>query len=325
MENGAAMTSGKELSLNDRAAALIDGLCARAEELDVQVVDAAGARIVDCGIHVRGGIEAGILLARACLSDRGSVTLETSDLAGRPCPRVGVQVDRPAIACLWSQYAGWPIVRGKYFAMGSGPMRVVRGKEKMLDQAGYREAPRRVVGILETGRLPDAATVEWMARELTVQPSQLTVLAARTASLAGCLQVVARSLETCMHKLYEIGFPVEKVIAGCGRAFLPPVPIDDLVAIGRTNDSILYGGEVFLWVDVAPGLVEELGPKVPSSASSDYGAPFAEIFKRCGGDFYKIDPMLFSPAVVSINNLSDGSTSTFGKAAFDLVAKSFFG
>ena len=52
--------------------------------------------------------------------------------------------------------------------------------------------------------------------------------------------------------------------------------------------------------------LEEIGPRVPSNASPDYGRPFAEIFARYDHDFYRIDPQLFSPAVVTIHNRRDG-------------------
>ncbi|GIS45902.1 MAG: hypothetical protein Ct9H90mP18_02340 [Gammaproteobacteria bacterium] len=44
-----------------------------------------------------------------------------------------------------------------------------------------------------------------------------------------------------MHKLHEIGFPLDKVIDGFGSALFPPAP-DFLIGMGRTNDAILYGG-----------------------------------------------------------------------------------
>ena len=62
------------------------------------------------------------------------------------------------------------------------------------------------------------------------------------------MQVVARSVETALHKLHEIGYDLHNVVSGFGAAPLPPVAADDLVGIGRTNDAILYGGEVTLWV-----------------------------------------------------------------------------
>lgn len=319
------MDSKLNFGLNDRAAAIVDSVCQNPAVLGVEVHRVHEATVVDCGVKVRGGLAAGIAVARACLADCGEVAIQPGHVGSKSCPVVSVRVDRPWIGCLLSQYAGWAIAREKFFAMGSGPMRVVRGNEKSLEEFGYSERSQRVVGILETSKLPGELEVRWLSESLSVEPSQLLLLVARTASMAGSLQVVARSLETCMHKLHEVGFPVTDVVSGSGSAFMPPIPKDDLTAIGRTNDSILYGGEVLLWVDVDDSAIDELGPKVPASASADYGEPFAKIFERYGGDFYKIDPMLFSPATVTFNNLRTGRTSTFGKVAHDLVERSFFG
>src|SRR5204863_6387065 len=139
------------------------------------------------------------------------------------------------------------------------------------------------------------------------------LLVAPASSLAGSLQVVARSLETALHKLDELKFNLQQVVSGMGSAPLPPIAADDLQAIGRTNDAILYGGRVVLWVRADDAQLAEVGPKVPSSASSDHGEPFAAIFERYGHDFYKIDPMLFSPAEVVIHNLQSGRTHRFGR------------
>ena len=98
---------------------------------------------------------------------------------------------------------------------------------------------------------------------------------------------------------------------------------DDLVGIGRTNDAILYGGEITLWMRDDDARLAEIGPRIPSSASRDYGEPFAAIFKRAGGDFYKIDPLLFSPAVVTLNNLKTGKSHRFGQLRPDVLARSY--
>ncbi|MFM8274179.1 MAG: methenyltetrahydromethanopterin cyclohydrolase, partial [Gemmata sp.] len=134
---------------------------------------------------------------------------------------------------------------------------------------------------------------------------------------------VARSVETALHKLHDLSFDLSRIVAGHGAAPVPPVPADDLVAIGRTNDAILYGAKVTLWVRTDDEVLEALGPKVPSSASRDHGKPFAEVFGNYGGDFYKIDPMLFSPAEVEFRNLKTGRCHRFGKVEPALLRRSF--
>src|SRR6185295_4463784 len=115
---------------------------------------------------------------------------------------------------------------------------------------------------------------------LKVPANKITLLVAPAASMAGNLQVVARSLETALHKLHELKFDLGKIVSGFGVAPLPPVAKDELSAIGRTNDAILYGGRVVLWVQADDDELATIGRKVPSSASPDHGAPFAAIFER---------------------------------------------
>ena len=53
------------------------------------------------------------------------------------------------------------------------------------------------------------------------------------------------------------------------------------------------------------------------------GAPFTEVFARYNGDFYKIDPLLFSLAEIEFRNLKTGKCHRFGKTEPDLLRKSF--
>ena len=107
-----------------------------------------------------------------------------------------------------------------------------------------------------------------------------------------------------------------------GTAPVPPVAADDLAAIGRTNDAILYGARVVLSVTGDDDSLAAIGPKVPSSSSHDHGEPFAAIFARYNNDFYAVDPHLFSPAEVVFQNLETGrihavrTTRTRGARAF---------
>jgi methenyltetrahydromethanopterin cyclohydrolase len=71
--------------------------------------------------------------------------------------------------------------------------------------------------------------------------------------------------------------------------------------------------------------IEEIGPRVPSSASPDFGRPFGEIFKRYEHDFYRIDPLLFSPAVVNFIDATTGKPQRFGRLAPTVLAESFGG
>jgi methenyltetrahydromethanopterin cyclohydrolase len=243
---------------------------------------------------------------------------------GRPVPLVQVATDHPVAACLASQYAGWQISVGKFFAMGSGPMRAANGHEAIYDRIGRREDAQAVVGVLEGRKEPTPEVVAEVAGKCRVKPEDVTLLIAPTASLAGGVQVVARSIETALHKLAELGFDLARIISAHGSAPLPPVAIDDLSAIGRTNDAILYGGRVVLYVVGDDDSLLEVGHKVPSSSSSDHGEPFALVFARYNHDFYAVDPLLFSPAEVVFQNIDTGQTHAFGQIAPEILARSFF-
>jgi methenyltetrahydromethanopterin cyclohydrolase len=311
-------------TLNERAQRLADHLATNAANHRIAVEAAAGARVLDCGVRTEGGLQAGLALARVCLAGLADVALVPGDVDPVFCPVVQVVTDHPVLACMASQYAGWQIEAGPFFAMGSGPMRAAYGKEDLFDHIPGREQAPVAVGVLESRKLPDEEVVQFLTERLDQPSNKLTLLVAPSFSIAGSLQVVARSLETALHKLHELKFDLGQVVSGFGAAPLPPVAKGELEAIGRTNDAILYGGRVVIWVRADDAVLAEVGPKVPSSASPDHGAPFAEIFARYGHDFYKVDPMLFSPAQVVFHNLKSGRTHVFGRPAPEVLRRSFY-
>ncbi len=200
---------------------------------------ACGARVLDFGIEALGGLAAGIQLAEICMAAQAKVQLASGDRQVWPGPWVHVASDHPLQACMLSQYAGWPVQVGDFFAMGSGPMRLLRGREKMLEQLQAADDPQLAVGTLECDVLPDCKVAEAIAQECGISADRLWLAVAPTRSVAGCVQVVARSVETSLHKLHELGFALDGLHSAWGSAPLPP-PTPKLAAgIGRTNDAIL--------------------------------------------------------------------------------------
>lgn len=310
--------------LNKRANELIEPMLPLIGDLRGTLVELDnGGQIIDLGVKVEGGLEAGRLLAEVCLAGLGQVRIVPGEIGDTAWPQVQVVTDWPVEACLLSQYAGWQISVGKFFAMGSGPMRAASAREELFHKLDYRESPSHSVGVLETGKLPTAEVFDVIAEKTGVPADMTILLAARTASIAGNLQVVARSVETSLHKLFELGFDVWRVRSAVGIAPLPPVAKDDFAGIGRTNDAILYGGRVTLMVRGDDESIAAIGPKVPSSGSAAHGKPFAEIFEDAGRDFYKIDPHLFSPAEVVFHNLDTGRVHCFGHVAPEVLRRSF--
>jgi methenyltetrahydromethanopterin cyclohydrolase len=315
------------LSLNDRALEIADRLAADAEAARVHVSTLAnGARVIDCGARAPGGFEAGRCLAEACMAGLGKVAYAPLAFDGRWLPALTVTTDRPAVACLAAQYAGWRLDREGYFAMGSGPARALIRAEELYDDLDWDERASAAVLCLETREPPPAGIAGFVAERAGVPASALTLMTAPTASVAGSVQIAARVVETALHKLHELDFDVRRVVSGFGSCPLPPVASDDMAAIGRTNDAVLYGGQVHLTVDADDDdALRELVERLPASASSDYGEPFGKVLADAEFDFYKIDPLLFSPAQIRLTSLSSGRSFEAGRVDLEVLERSFWG
>lgn len=313
--------------VNELATELFLKSAARAKQLGCRVETVAGAQILDAGVNTRGSLQAGRVLAQLCMGGLAEITLLPADPALLVSNNlVQVNTDDAVMACLGSQYAGWPVSTADFFAMGSGPMRLYRGREETLLHLNLGESGKGpVVGILESEAIPPAAAIELIAQECGVPTTELHLAVAPSTSIAGSYQVVARSIETAMHKLHALKFDVNKITSATGTAPLPPPakPGDTVAGIGRTNDAMLYGATVTFWVDASDAEIEAVAKDVPSCGSRDYGRPFATIFKEYEYDFYKVDPLLFSPALVTIHSLHSGNTWSHGRIETEILRQSF--
>ncbi len=319
---------GPAVSVNARAKRELAALCAEAAALRVEISRGLlGEMLVDAGAATRGGLAAGVRLARICLGGLGEVQL-ACDAALPHWPwSVTVASSQPVIACLASQYAGWSLSHGEgreaFFALGSGPARALARKEKLFAELGYADAAEDAVLVLESARPPPPPLVARIAADCNVAPHKLAIVYAPTQSLAGGIQVVARVLEVALHKLHELGFPLERVLDGMGAAPLPPPHPDFVTAMGRTNDAIIFGGRVQLYVSGPAADAKALAAALPAATSRDYGRPFAETFRAAHGDFYAIDRMLFSPAEAIVTAVETGESFRAGALNAALLDASF--
>ena len=316
-------------SINALTAPLIDALLADAQSLrlGVERLD-NGCLLVDAGIRAAGGLEAGRRIAEICLGGLGRVSLSgNGPVAGWPLS-VHVHTTDPVLACLGSQYAGWSLSYKEegqkgFNALGSGPGRALALKEPLFQELDYRDRAERTCLVLEVDRVPPPPLCEKIARDCGVETQALTLILTPTRSLAGTVQVVARVLEVALHKAHELGFDLHSIRDGLGSAPLPPPAADFLTAMGRSNDAILFAGQVQLFVSGEDAPARQLAGDLPSSASRDYGRPFGEIFKAYDYDFFKIDPRLFSPARVMVSVLDSGNSFAAGGLDKALLAASF--
>ncbi len=314
------------ISINALTAPLVVALIADADKLNLGIVKhATGATIVDGGIEVAGGHEAGRRIAEICMGGLGQVKLIQDAPFKNWSLGVRAQSDSPVLSCLGSQYAGWALSHEKFFSLGSGPARAIAQREDLYKELNYSDSAEQTVLVLETEKIPPAEIIEKVARDTNIKPENLTFILTPTKNLAGTTQIVARVLEVAIHKVHTIHFPLENIVSGFGTAPLPPTSPDFLVGMGRTNDAILFGGEVHLNVKGTDDAAKKLAQDLPSSSSKDYGRLFGDIFKAVNMDFYKIDPLLFSPAKVTIHNVETGNSFTGGSLNEALIEQSFGG
>ena len=314
------------ISVNERALKNVLLMMEDAESLGVTVHRLPnGSNVLDCGIEVPGSLEAGRLYAEACMGGLAQISFCDLDLEGLWLPGVRVVVGQPPISCLGAQYAGWDVKVGDFAAMGSGPARALHASDPIFDHITYQDEADIGVLALETGDLPGDDVTDYVADKCSISTENLYLLVAPTASLVGSVQVAARTVETGLHKMVEIGFDVNVLLSGFGRCPLPPVAANDLEAIGRTNDAVLYGGEAWYTARTDDEAIEKVIDLLPSSASKDYGKSFLDLLKRSHGPFYEIDPLLFSPAEVSVNNTTTGRTFHAGSVDVDIVRRVLLG
>jgi methenyltetrahydromethanopterin cyclohydrolase len=321
-------TALRQPSLNKLTAPLVERLIRDAESLRIRIIHCeTGAVLIDAGIDCRGGIEAGRRITEICMGGLGQVRIGESSRFAKWSWHVDIGASDPVLACLGSQLAGWQLTHGEskqgFYALGSGPGRSLARKEPLFEHLGYADNAESTCLILEVDRLPPAALIEKAANACGVAPERLTLILTPTRSLAGAVQIVGRVLEVALHKLHQLEFPLERVVDGCGSAPLPPPAPSFVAAMGRTNDAIIFGGSVHLFVSGPEEEARKLAERMPSSASRDYGRPFADIFQAYKGNFYDIDPLLFSPARVSITALDSGRTFQAGTLDEQLLDRSF--
>ncbi len=311
------------ISINELAIETFENLVDFSEDFNVAYHELDnGARIVDCGISVTGGYAAGRAFTDICMGGLGEINFRMGQILHVPMPFIEVSTDFPAISCLGSQKAGWTVKVGNYFAMGSGPARALSLKPKhTYEVIEYEDDSDVAIIALESDHLPNGEVMEYIAKECNVDVANVCAVVAPTASIVGSIQVSGRCVETAIYKLNELGFDTKKITAAIGSAPVPPIKNDAKKAMGTTNDATIYHGQIHLTMN-APEIKDYL-EKIPSNKSKGYGKPFYDIFKEANFDFYQIDTSLFSPAEVTINEISEGVVYHVGNVNPEVTLKSF--
>jgi methenyltetrahydromethanopterin cyclohydrolase len=287
---------------------------------------AAGATVIDAGVNVLGGFQAGKALTELCMGGAGKAQLGFKTYDAINFPSITVSTDHPAIAALGSQFAGWRIKEPDgSIAIGSGPARALALKPKdVYDEISYQDKSDKALLTLESNSLPSETLIEKVTKNCNVTADNLRVIVAPTASIAGLTQVTGRIVEVGIHRLRTLGLSPKTIRYACGYAPIPPLGTDFEVAMARTNDAILYGGTVYCTVDHDDeAALKNLVAQAPSNTSKDYGKPFLQIFREADRDFYKIDHNLFAPAKLMVNNAKTGNVFRAGQINEEALKVSF--
>jgi methenyltetrahydromethanopterin cyclohydrolase len=308
--------------------------CRDAERYAVSVEKTeSGATLVDAGIESAGGFLAGEMVTKICLGGYGEARVLPIQYGDVVLPSVYVQTDFPALSTLASQFAGWQIKASGYSAIGSGPARALALKPKKLyEKLGYKDESDTAVLVLETDKKPPEEAIRQIAENCGVSTENLSIVVFSTSSLAGSTQVSGRIVETGLHKLERLG--LDPLAAKYAWGYAPIIPLHPRSgeAMGRTNDAILYGGTANYIVSYdSDEELEKIVKQAPSTSSkmmkearelAKKNPRFLEMFKEAGFDFYKIDPDIFAPAIVTINNLKTGKTFRAGNLDIPVMKES---
>jgi methenyltetrahydromethanopterin cyclohydrolase len=320
-----------KISLNNSALEIVQNLCKEAGKYNVTVEETeSGATLIDAGINADGGFFAGEIITEVCLGGYGRAKVTPIQYGDMVLPSVFVITDHPALATLASQFAGWQIKGDGFSAIASGPARALALKPKHLyEKLKYKEESNSAVLVLETEKKPPEAVIKQIAETCRVSPKNLFVIMFSTTSLTGATQVSGRIVETGLHKLERLGLDPLIVKHAWGYAPIVPVHPSSGEAMGRSNDAILYGGVTNYTLNFEDEQkLENIVKQAPSSASrmlqearrlAEKNPRFLDIFKEAGFDFYKIDPDIFAPAVVAINNMKTGKTLRAGSLDIEVM------
>ena len=309
--------------MNKRAANIAKEMIDKKDELKIEVHKIGGATVIDCGLNVKGSIQAGVYVSKICLGGLAEVKLTSKIVQETTIPIVEVYTDYPVEACFASQLAGWRISVGDFFANGSGPARALARKPKKLyEKIGYQEVSDEAVLVLETTKMPNEEVVKTISKECNVNPENLYLLVVPTNSLAGIVQVAARVVEVGLFRLDYIGFNIKYVLYGHGSCPVSTLSKEPLVTTGKTNDLLFYGAHAYYVVDCDDSEIEKIANKISSQSSKYYGTLLTEELKKYGEEFlYKIDPDAFAIASITIHNIRTGLTVSQGKIDIDKVLK----
>lgn len=317
-------------SINQEAVRIVnEQIIPQAEKLNCKVMKLAnGATVVDMGVHAPGGYQAGKLFVEATIGGMGHVDFGAFSYGSINLPSIDVYIDQPQTACLSSQFSGWKLpgknIPGYITPIGSGPARAIAKNDIFAQAWTYQDIHHATVFGAQITEIPDETMAQQIAEACRIPVENVYILAARTGSIVGSIQVCSRTVEASIWRIERKGFDISKVISGMGTCPIAPPIRDEFKAMDRVNTALLYGVTVRYIADCTDAEIEEVIEKLPFCASRRFGEPFAQIFEEGGRDFYKVDKDIHTVACYEITNIATGNTFKAGVVREDMLKASLF-
>jgi methenyltetrahydromethanopterin cyclohydrolase len=299
-----------------------------AEQLNCKVIHMPdGATVIDMGVHAPGGWQAGKLFVEATIGGLGYVTFGSFQVEDLSLPSIDVYIDHPVEATQSSQFSGWQMPgsdpASKITPIGSGPARAIARNDRWSQASPYQDIHHETVFAAQTTETPAEDFIAEVAAACKISPQNLYILAARTASITGAIQIGSRTVEASLGKIMALGFDLSKVVCGMGTCPIVPPVHDEFKGMDRVNTALIYGATVRYVFDCEDHEIEQLIKKLPFNASPRFGEPFAKIFEEGERNFYKVDKDIHSIAVYEITNYASGRTFKAGEIRVDMLKAAF--
>lgn len=315
------------ISVNERSIKLVEKMILDPEGYKVEVHNICGAHVIDCGVNVTGSWRAAKLMTEVLFGGLNEVSFETfpEKIDGIYHNSVHVYSDHVVLQQAGCNISGWELRPGKYAPVLAGPGRTLARKEGdwFSGYSDYQDKYPKAVLTVEQGTMLTEEAVKDLIDAVGIEPHNIYILVAASGSIACSVQVSARIIEQTLHRLHEEGFNLDNIMEAHGFCVIPPVVKDDLIAMGRLNDVLIYGGQTTMTVDCEDSEVEDVIDKITSDKCDEYGTMFQELYEAHGCDFYKVPMEIYSPAKVVIVNSRTGKTFKAGALNLEILSKSF--
>ncbi|MCJ7823624.1 MAG: hypothetical protein MUP44_01860, partial [Anaerolineales bacterium] len=209
-----------------------------------------GATILDMGLEALGSWLGAKMYVEAAHGGMADVTFGRMQIKDLEVATVELMIDDPMLSVVSCEAGAWKLGDGDFVPVGSGPARAKARAEPWATRIEYEDPSDYVLLQMQINRLPEEAVLEFVADACKIPLSNLTVMVAPSASLVGSVQVASRAFEQCIIGLgRNTDFDIKTIKHGYGRAPIAPVIKDEVKAMGRINDALVYGGIGGMWLD----------------------------------------------------------------------------